>query len=332
VTINAMNAQGTIVQNFRQGMEYYENPLSIIFTVPAKDINGSDINLTIMRKDISTPMKLGFGGNDANGTHKIKWDDLNISQRLMFNYNKKLNIPKNPFDINGSDINLTASSLYLGKGSASTMIMGTNNATGTARLYYAAIRSSKDFYENITTSSKKNPILITIYCNLQPSRQCTQYGFDTTPKGQTNTSGDGWYLSLGHRQDQGYGDIVLKIEDPPLIEGAGNPTIDSKEYPNIIDVNITVNNLGKKDVNISCGSHPLLPMTVGIELVKRGDVGVTRFTSDWLVHNKNDPIVYPSPLFKDRFIGGASDWAGVGKTGYAVDIPMSAPPNKRMNW
>ena len=126
----------------------------------------------------------------------------------------------------------------------------------------------------------------------------------------------------------------MKIQAPPLIEGVGSPTINTKTNPDGANIIVLNSDNGTVDVNITTGTGALLPMTVGINIVQSGDTLTTTppYTHAWLLYNKDDPIILPSPLYKVRFIGSDANWTGVGSTGHAIDINITAKPTRRMDW
>ena len=109
VTISAMNADDAVTQNFTQGNGFYENPVSVDLNVtewkPAPSLH--PLGNAVIIKDIPVAQLLGFGSPDANGTHTIPWNESNATQKIMFNYVREINQVVNPFDVNGSELNIT---------------------------------------------------------------------------------------------------------------------------------------------------------------------------------------------------------------------------------
>ncbi|HEO98362.1 MAG TPA: PKD domain-containing protein [Epsilonproteobacteria bacterium] len=116
VQIRALNAEGLPTQNFREGALFYENNVSVELNVT--EPNRHPLDNSVNTKDIPNQTLLGFGGADeANGTHAIAWDDSNLTQRLMFNYQRNNNQPVNPFRVPESDINISVASTYTSEAS-----------------------------------------------------------------------------------------------------------------------------------------------------------------------------------------------------------------------
>ena len=330
VNIKAMNVNDNITQNFQQGAEFYENPVEVnLSTIPTTAADGTNIGLTSIKHDIDTQILLNFGGSDANGTHKISWlKDENKTQQLLFNYNKELNVTRNPFDVNGTDINVTVKSTYASTSGNTADITGSSLSAGKATFYYAKIRSSKEFYKNVTTLTKQTPILVTIYCDLT-TLACQNFGIDTSK----DTDETNWYLSMKHAQDKGDGNITLRMAST-VYEGNGNPVINTEVYPTGAAITIVLTDNAEKNATIGAGVGPSLPMTVGIEIVKKVDTPMAgdNYTDYWLWHNPDHAINLPSPFYKVRFLGPDAAWSGVGDTGHTIDVNMSIKETNRMDW
>ena len=135
VTVTAKNALAGITKNFKSGS--WENPVDISFTVAT--INTPLINID----DINETLNLGFGLNgDANGTITIPWSETNSSKKLRFNYNRDKNNTLNPFLVDGSDVNLTATSVYTGP----IVIEGSSIADQNATFIYGRTHASRQRY------------------------------------------------------------------------------------------------------------------------------------------------------------------------------------------
>ena len=326
VTISAMNANDVVTQNFTQGNGFYENPVSVDLNVtewkPASSLHPWGNNVII--KDIPTAQLLGFGSPDANGTHMIPWNESNATQKIMFNYERLINQTVNPFDVNGTELNITVVSTYTGTAPEGTAVIdgdgvGDRNAT----FQYARTRSSKFFYDDITDPSAITPIFIDVYCDLGPA-SCFGLNVDTI-NGQTNEFN--WWLSWNHSRSRNDGNITLEIGG--VIEGAGSPTVSAPPKPNI-------DSSGGADQTVTVTANATtLPMTVEIDLVT--DNTLTNYTNSWLIYNS--AVVFatpadtipPDPFYKVRFIG-TSGWAGHGKTGHVVDSNASIKKNRRLGW
>ncbi len=296
VTISAKNAAGDITENFRQESTHYENPVTVNLTV-----NNTTAGTAIIQ-DINTPIRLGFGGDDANGTHLIDWDDSNESHRLMFNYNKNIQNPINPFIVDGSEVDINVSSIYTGS-SGSDTIIGGNIADQNATFYYSRVKSSKFFYDNVTGSSMRTPISIVIFCNIYPT--CSELSSDIQTSGKTNESH--WWLSRDHDTASKDGNITLSV-------GAGSGTV----TPAIANINNADN--GVNNSVVVSNTSTTSPSVVDIHLN----------TSSWLEYDPSG-IANPIPFYRVRFIG-TSGWTGHGKTGHVVDSNASKKRNNRIGW
>ena len=318
VTINALNKEERVTKNFNKDPKYYENGLKVILTVPLKSTDGTDIQtdlgLAPVKHDISSEFTLlGFGGEDSNGTHHIAWNDSNDTQRLMFNYNKSLSVPINPFDINGTEVQIDVLSHYNGS-TVSVDVNGSDVASQHATFYYAGAKPSKYLYNDVTNSSVNTPISLLVYCDLD-MLTCSTFGIDII---SGKSSDYQWYLSVGHQVSANDGNISLIVGD--ISPSGGSATVDrtvSSLYSGI-DTSIHVTK--------TSGTTPL-PLTVNINL----DTSSSISTNKWLLYNASDPSNPPIPFYKVRFIG-QSNWAGVGKTGFVLESNASKKKNHRLSW
>jgi hypothetical protein len=106
--IRALNKEGNVTKNF--GLSpLWENPITVIPVVSKSTYLYPDANETNI-----TTLAIGFGiGSDANGTKTIAWNETNTSKYLRYNFRRDVNLPQNPFDVNGSDLNISMTSSYV---------------------------------------------------------------------------------------------------------------------------------------------------------------------------------------------------------------------------
>ncbi|MDM5271234.1 hypothetical protein PGH07_03510 [Sulfurovum sp. zt1-1] len=318
VTISAINADGDVTQNFRQGSLFYENPVRVDLNVtewnPALS-NNHPLDNDLVIHDIPTEQLLGFGGDDANGTHNITWDESNTSQRLLFNYARDNNQPVNPFRVPESDVNISVASTYTSTTGNTAIITGNGveNDDRNATFYYGRAKSSQDFYD-VEGTVATTPITMLVYCDQFPT--CTFFPNTIQLTGQTDLSN--WWLSLDHNVTLGDGNITL--ENPPTVAlGSGTATVDT-------DVNIDTN---AQDGTIQVVRTDSGSVSVTFDILL--DVSTPTSTNSWVIYNADSPILPPDPFYKVRFTG-ESGWAGIGETGHVLDINASTTKTKRLNW
>jgi len=321
VTIEAMNANDNITQNFRKDSDFYENPVTVELNVtewkPAPTLHPRG-NAVII-KDIPTAQLLGFGGDDANGSHAIAWNENNATQKIMFNYTRGIDQVVNPFDVNGTDLNITVTSTYVTTASApegTATITGDGIGDRNATFYYARTRASQFFYKQVTATSIDTPIAVDVYCDLGFTA-CDTLGIATV-SGAINDLD--WWLSVNHNMARNDGNVTLV--KGAILEGAAG--LSWTVLPT--DVNISANGL---DNNIVVSNTSgVTPLTVAIDL----DRTLPSSTNSWLIYNEFDPILIPSPFYKVRFIGQQASWTGEGQTGHVVDTNASYKKSNKMNW
>ena len=332
IKISARNTLGNIVQNFRAGNLFYENPVTVDLNVTdwnASLPNRHPLDNSIHTKDIPSPVLLGFGlDDDANGTHTIAWDEGNLTQRVMFNYDRDNNHPVNPFIVPGSDINISVASTYKNSESGATRTVTGSGKGGTdshVTFYFGRAKASQELCD-VEGTVANTPITVQIYCSNSDDFQpidsnfmddtrlfCTSFlSDDILTLGQTDQHG--WWLSLDHNKTKEDGNVKLK--NPPTVAlGSGSGSVDTDvTFINGVDSTIQTKHLS--------GSRPI---TYDIFL------DTTSSTSSWLIYNADSPTLAPNPFYKVRFTGD-SGWAGVGKTGHVLDINASTTETKRLKW
>ncbi|UFH58803.1 DUF6701 domain-containing protein [Sulfurovum mangrovi] len=317
VTISALNAEGNVTRNFREGELFYENPVSVDLNVTEWNpslANKHPLNNDTLIHDIPNELLLGFGGEgEANGTRNITWNDSNLSHRLMFNYQRYNNQPLNPFRVPESDVNISVASTYTASGKTAVIIgTGVETDERNATFYFGRAKASKDFYD-VKGTEATTPITALVYCDIFPT--CTFFPDSIQLTGQTNLNN--WWLSLDHNENTGDGSITL--ENPPTLSlGNGSATVDT-------DVNIIADAQDSSiQVERTSGST-----TAIFDIFLNTSTPTT--THSWMIYNANSPTLPPDPFYKVRFTGD-SGWAGVGETGHVLDVNASTTKTKRLNW
>ncbi len=373
--VQAMSRDGNVTQNFRadDGIYlYYENPVEINQTINLQGrdstsneivISGVDPNAYFYGNEIDNPATspeqnvyetnittrlLGFGpegayATDVPGERTIPWNETNTSTELKFNYRREIDVPRNPFEVNGSYYSIAISSHYDGNNSFGVAtvadINGTrvgdyntsalltcatdegcehNNSKGRVVFYYGRAKPNKELYDDITVDTANTPVTAVVYCDLG-FVQCARY-IPFVVNAQTNEAN--WWLSMGHNAAIGDGNITL-IENNTTTDPAGN----------VHDVTHNVSLVDGIDENVwdstpAGGDRPLI---VEIDLVRKSDPSTPAiYTNEWLIFNPQGPII-TEPFFKVRYIG-TGGWSGVGETGNALDTGAETTKMKRLNW
>jgi hypothetical protein len=222
---------------------------------------------------------------------------------VNINFDRTMNIPVNPFILSINDINLTETDDEV---SSEKMI------NQDAHYLYARAKSSKFFYDDVSTNNVNTPIKVEVYCNKWPTTPGNCPNVDIV-NGRTNDYR--WFLSTAHDTTVNDGNISLAIGN---ISVAGGQAAIAGASP----VAITAGDGGiNPNVNVTRNAGGL-PMTVEIDFAAA--------TNNWLIYNKYSNAA-PNPFYKVRFIGNM-DWAGYGKTGHVVDSNSSIKKNRRLGW
>ena len=310
--ISARNANHAVTQNFRQGSGYYEHNMTVDLNVTDWDSSNLGVNTrhpdgTTQPQihDITTPVKLGFGGTDPKGKHHIAWNDNNLSHKLMFNYPRTMNVPVNPFVVPGSDINISVAATYTSSSGGSATVKGTGTGDKKATFLYARAESSKYLYDDVTGGSILTPISVVVYCDKWPATATNCPGIDTI-NGQTHEHR--WFLSTSHKTSAGDGKITLAATNGTISPSIVTLAPSDQGRNNTITVRCTANN------------------TVDIDFVQTNPTD----TNSWLIYNKDFDGV-PSPFYRVHCIGTGT-WGGSGKTGHVVGGDTNTKKTHRLGW
>jgi hypothetical protein len=223
---------------------------------------------------------------ESNGTARVEY---------MLNFDRKINLPVNPFMISLNDANLTDGNVS----EANPVNILENNAT----FHFARAKSSKYLYEVVDANSTTTPIAVNVYCDLGLIG-CFALGVDTIG-GQTNEFE--WYLSTAH---DGNND--------------GNITLVSSANGTVIPADPT-------EVTFTSGiNNSVVVRHITATLPDDVDITFGAGTDGWLIYNQ-DANVAPNPFYRVRFIGAAG-WAGTGDTGHVVEGNISGTKNRRLGW
>jgi hypothetical protein len=232
--------------------------------------------------------------------------------KVYFNIDRSMNTPINPLVMSVADANTSTS--WMSNPGATKIFNGENGSAVDHNIsyLYARAKSSKDFYDNVTTTSINTPIMIQVYCNKWPVSAVNCPGVDIV-NGQTNDNR--WWLSWTHNENNGDGNITLSI-------GTVSPSSGSAS----VDTDVTVTSQGQDATINVTNTSGTVPMTVEIDLDDMPDTD----TSPWLIYNP-DGAGTPTPFYKVKFIG-TTGWAGYGKTGHILDSNASTKRNRRLGW
>lgn len=131
--MRALNKIGNVTQNFASS-PMWENNVTVVPVVTKSTYLYPDANETNI---INLP--IGF----AIGVKTLVWNESNASQYLRFNFRRDVNQTVDPFDVNGSDLNISMTSHYI-DGSNDANITGSRLSTvapafGSSKFVYGRI-------------------------------------------------------------------------------------------------------------------------------------------------------------------------------------------------
>jgi len=242
-----------------------------------------------------------------------------IIMDLGLNFDRRDTTPLNPRLINFIDFNLTFKTQpNLNVDLVNNhLIFADKILNRNISFFYAKIKPSKEFYEDVTQATMITPISIVNYCDLGIV-ECQNRNIDTF-NGQTNETS--WWLSTSHRTLQQDGNIALTID--PITEGVGST-------PSVNPINVVILGAGiDNSIVVNRGLAPVLPLTVPISLDR--NTSMPNYTDRWLFHDPFANITPLDPLYRVRFLGD-SNWGGFGERGNVVETSAGNQKTKRLDW
>lgn len=301
-TIEARNKGEGVTTNFKSGNLYYENPVAVTMIINDTDLG--DANATKIDEAL-----LGFGlDGDADGTKTITWDETNTSQVLRFNFSRDVDNPLNPFDINGTDLNITATSDYHPTDDTIGRVYGDENGTaaGTAHFYYG--RSHAPRYR-VEGNDGNLTIYYEVYCSTtadSAGRTCdvTTYGGGTPlANGILSVDDVRWFRNELHT-----------VADDGNVTGVTGKT-------SIFDNELAKTNRGWPVWGFTYTGNKGYPF--------KGTVNMT--TDPWLIYHRFDENATVN-TFELEFNSATGGWTGVDRSNVAVDVNASTNTNRRIEW
>lgn len=294
-TIIAQSEINATATNFRSGVAYYENPISI--DLNASHILHGDANATT----ISTAL-LGFGtGTDTNGTKNIIFNDTNLSKVLRFNFLRQANVAVNPFDANASDINISCLSSYTGvAGNANISGFESGLGDGNTTFVYGRTNASKQRYQGNAGNA-----------NIYFESFCFGATCNTAllPNGATSRKINDarWYINDNHISTTD-GNVTIVVQKGGT--NVGGDTVTATDNP--------AGNPSQTALNYN-GTQGY-PYKTTIE----------NGASPWLIYNESDPTATRNE-FQVEF-DSVSGWSGEHETNTTTKNRSGTNTNRRVIW
>ena len=323
INITAMGFDGNTTRNYT--VDCYAHPIDLDIGLSYSNLLNTLDNVLYLLKDDNA-----YSSNDAvpktnnnisisNITEGIFSDSLDHNGTAVLtmnlNFDRKMNEPANPFEMDVTDINVTDDN------DTSNIVYdeqpGINAPEDNATYFYGRAKPAQTYYET-ADNNIDTPVSVVIYCDLGyiecQNRSIMAY--------VAQTNDDYWWKSWYHDASNNDGNITLKS----TLEGvtpvnAVNPT------------SVLIGSEGEnKNINVSRPSAP--PVIVHVDLVVNDPTSPpppADYTNEWVIYNPESATIIPSPFYRVKFLG-ASGWAGHGDTGHVVGGQSSAKPNKRLEW
>ena len=289
VTITAENALNATTTNFDSTA--WENPVNIAFTLPAQ------ASMVENKSEISTSQNLIF----ATGVKTINYSDSNLTTNLVFNFNRTNNVAVNPFIINGSTVDINASSLYTSSSGATATVIGGVNPDQNATFLYGRTHAPR---HRFTGPSGTALIYYEIHCDgTINANACDK---TLLPNGINSKTSDDprWFINPSHLVTTGVVGTVTQKGTSGLVT-ATTPT-----GTNIANVALTYGFTSKG-----------YPYKATME----------NNASSWLIYNPYDANDDDND-FEVEFTNSASSWAGQKETDTVTNRNASDKTNRRSMW
>ena len=304
VTVHAQSESNVTTTNFRTGANYYEHPISV--SSLASHLLQGDANTTT----IATAL-LGFGTNgDANGTRKIAWNEDNLSKVLRFNFPREVNETINPFELNSSDVNLSATSaaytqpVAAGHDSTATITgKEVGNGNTLATFIYGRTHATRQRYETDTGDAL---IYYEAYCFGTDSkgRACDK---TLLPNGTASkrTNDLRWFVNEMHVSSTDGNPGAVNEKDAALV----SETARDESVPSITKVTLQYD-----------GTQGFPYKTT-----------MQNSASPWLIYNEDDPTETRNE-FPAEFGKTGGTWSGEHKTDTTTKDAATVKTNRRSMW
>lgn len=300
--VEARNKNDGITSNFRTGSNFYENPVTVDMNI-TDTLNG-DANTTIINNQL---LVFGQDNSDANGTRTITWDETDTAKVLRFNFPRTVSNALNPFDVNGSELNVTISSDYTGtapEGSATIVDddSGKATASGGATILYGRTHATRQIFDS---DSGTVPIYFEVYCNATDSvgNSCNK---SLLPNGTDSNSTDDprWFVNTSHTSSSGVAGSVAQKGGLSFVTAT----------------NATLSNPAQTQLNYTASSTRGYPYKTTMQ----------NSASSWLIYNKYNSSATTNE-FDVEFVG-SGDWVGTHETNTTTIKTGAQRTNRRLMW
>jgi len=288
VTLTAENSANTKTQNFDTAS--WENDVNASFTLPVPAIAG----MVEDKNEITTPIKLGF----TTGDYTILQNEPDSAKNLIFNYNRTVNDPKNPFKIDGTAVNIAVSSLYTSSSGATKNVSGTAAATQDATFVYGRTHAPRQRFAG------NNGTVNIYYENFCDGAGCDK---SLLPNGVNSTSSDDprWFINTSHFVTAGSVGVISQKN------GANDVTAAAAAGVAPATSNLTFNSAATKGY----------PFKTTME----------NNASTWLIYNKYNAGATTNE-FEVEFTDAQNSWAGQHETNTTTNFNASQKTNRRTMW
>lgn len=290
VNVTAKNLNDDTTQNFKSGS--WENPVDINISV-----SSAAATPAINKDEIDGTQNLGF----TLGSVTIAWNETNSTKKLMFNFNRDLTDAKNPFQIDGSEVTINATSTYTDSGDTAN-VSGSNVADQNATFVYGRTHATRQRFDSDNATAF---IYFESYCS----------GVDTSgnscdksllPNGVDSNSTDDprWFVNTSHTSSSGVAGSVAQKGGLSFVTAT----------------NASTANPAQTQLNYTAGSTRGYPYKTTMQ----------NAASSWLIYNKYNSFATTNE-FDVEFMG-SGDWVGTHETNTTTIKTGTQRTNRRLMW
>ena len=317
-TMRALNKDGNVTLNFATS-PLWENNVTAIPTVIKSTYLYPDANETNI-----TNLPIGF----TSGAKYIGWNETNTSTYLRFNFKRDVNQSVNPFDVNGSDLNITISSHYVDATTGHIAdVNGSRLGTGVNNLPYT-----------IVLPADGNSTMI--YGRTHAPR----YRF-ATPVGAAGNPGSAfiYYEAFCNGTDIGGvtcskdllpgGPDLNSSDDPRWFKNVSHVAPTYGEVGNVTQKGFTVSTelVSAGALNNSVAGQTMAPLTYDASKGYPYKTTMENNASGWLIYNQYLPAATKNE-FEVEFDSNSSAWAGKRDTNTTTQRTGADRTNRRTMW
>jgi len=236
LTLRAENKQGDLTQNYANNL--FEKDITITPFIYSNFLSADANTTTFSNEDM----------NFTSGKSSLAWND---NSTIKFNFDRDEFYAKNPFDVNNSEVSVTATDTDSVYGEAN------NTATNFARFYYGRVHAPDHRFVSATGTAQ---VYYEVYCD-----DCNKTDFNID--GNESIDSINWFTNTLH------------------VNSDGNVT----KFASVGDVEINGNNGDTEPSGTITSGNEKLPLNANHSLPYKDKIDMN--SSSWLIYSPTDFMV-----------------------------------------